>query len=281
MSYGDFLVWLENELNIDDDGEFDTLQSRLADYYRRVSGLSKESAESRAEANVHTLGRFNFPVHACGYNWLQSNSDSAATLARRVSEIIAGYRRARMTCDKAILVTHSMGGLVARYYSEVVGGQDDLLGIVHGVMPTTGAPVFYRRMKSGTASDPLVSLPGQPARYWATAPEDNGSQFMQFRLGVAVAIIESYALYQTLSKQDKDARDYTKMAGAFVLVASAIADTAASSINMVMVMGKYHATDVGKAAQFRLGGFSFWGGCWRRWGRCLVRLMMVVKLKLR
>lgn len=152
MSYGDFLVWLENELNIDDDGEFDALQSRLADYYRRISGLSVEAAESRAEANVHTLGRFNFPVHACGYNWLQSNSDSAAALAQRVDEIIAGYRKARMTCRQAILITHSMGGLVARYYSEVSGGNADLLGIVHGVMPTTGAAVFYRRMKSGTES---------------------------------------------------------------------------------------------------------------------------------
>ncbi|MCK0745600.1 esterase/lipase family protein, partial [Chromohalobacter nigrandesensis] len=106
------------------DSEFDALQPHLADYYRRVAGLSAEVAESRAERNVHTLGRFNFPVHACGYNWLQSNTDSAATLAKRVDEIIAGYRRARMTCDQAILVTHSMGGLVARYCSEVSRGND-------------------------------------------------------------------------------------------------------------------------------------------------------------
>lgn len=33
-----------------------------------------------------------------------------------------------------------MGGLVARYYSEVTGGRIDLLGIVHGMMPTPGAP---------------------------------------------------------------------------------------------------------------------------------------------
>ncbi|MCK0746816.1 esterase/lipase family protein, partial [Chromohalobacter nigrandesensis] len=137
------------------DSEFDALQPHLADYYRRVAGLSADAAESRAEANVHTLGRFNFPVHACGYNWLQSNTESAATLAKRVDEIIAGYRKARMTCNQAILVTHSMGGLVARYYSEVVGGRDDLLGIVHGVMPTAGAPVFYRRIKAGTASEPF------------------------------------------------------------------------------------------------------------------------------
>ena len=55
-----------------------------------------------------------------------------------------------MVCHSAILVTHSMGGLVARCYSEVDGGKDNLLGIVHGVMPTVGAGVFYRRMKCGT-----------------------------------------------------------------------------------------------------------------------------------
>ncbi|MGM0952148.1 MAG: esterase/lipase family protein [Pseudomonadota bacterium] len=150
MSYGDFLVWLENQLNIDDDADFDTLQTDLTDYYKIVRQLPEAEAEARVRANVHTLGRFNFPVHACGYNWLQSNKDSAATLARRVKDIIAGYQAARMACHSAILVTHSMGGLVARCYSEVDGGKGDLLGIVHGVMPTTGAGVFYRRMKCGT-----------------------------------------------------------------------------------------------------------------------------------
>jgi len=150
MSYGDFLVWLENQLTIDDDAEFDTMQTELTDYYRIVRQLPEAEAESRARANIQTLGRFNFPVHACGYNWLQSNKDSAATLAQRVDEIITGYQEARMTCNSAILVTHSMGGLVARHYSEVDGGKDNLLGIVHGVMPTTGAGVFYRRMKCGT-----------------------------------------------------------------------------------------------------------------------------------
>jgi len=150
MSYGDFLVWLENQLNIDDDADFDILQTDLTDYYKIVRQLPEAEAKSRAEANVQTLGRFNFPVHACGYNWLQSNKDSAGTLARRVKDIIAGYQAARMVCHSAILVTHSMGGLVARCYSEVDGGKDNLLGIVHGVMPTVGAGVFYRRMKCGT-----------------------------------------------------------------------------------------------------------------------------------
>jgi hypothetical protein len=47
-------------------------------------------------------------------------------------------------------VTHSMGGLVARYYSEVMGFKTNVLGIVHGVMPATGAAAAYKRVKAGT-----------------------------------------------------------------------------------------------------------------------------------
>ena len=51
-------------------------------------------------------------------------------------------------------MTHSMGGLVARYYSELLDGdfgQKNILGIVHGVMPDRGAPMAYKRMKAGEA----------------------------------------------------------------------------------------------------------------------------------
>lgn len=81
---------------------------------------------------------------------------------------------------------------------------------------------------------------------------------MQWRLSLVVALIESYSLYNALSKQNKGSRDYMQIAGSFILVAGSIADTAAAGVNMVM--GKYRATDIGKAARFQLGGFSFWGG---------------------
>jgi hypothetical protein len=52
-------------------------------------------------------------------------------------------------CEKVILVTHSMGGIVARSASELHGAQAKILGIVHGVQPVTGAPAAYWRMKAG------------------------------------------------------------------------------------------------------------------------------------
>lgn len=148
MSYGEWLVWLENALN---DGH-----SADTDYGRKglravmcetgIPGLDK-----LAHAEVALSYRYQFPVHAVGYNWLASNAVSAERLATRIDEITAWYRnRFRYQCDKVILVTHSMGGLVARYYTEVLGGRDKVLGVVHGVMPATGAAAVYRRMKAGT-----------------------------------------------------------------------------------------------------------------------------------
>jgi hypothetical protein len=46
-----------------------------------------------------------------------------------------------------------MGGLVARYASQVSGYQNKILGIVHGVIPDLGSPAAYRRMKVGAAQE--------------------------------------------------------------------------------------------------------------------------------
>lgn len=50
--------------------------------------------------------------------------------------------------DEVIILTHSMGGLVGRAYAKEQKGQH-LAGIYHNVMPATGAPAFYKRLKAG------------------------------------------------------------------------------------------------------------------------------------
>jgi pimeloyl-ACP methyl ester carboxylesterase len=111
---------------------------------------------------ANRFGKIYFPVFACGYNWLKSNDDSADLVVKRVDEVIA---RISKSCyfkkpEKVILVTHSMGGLVARRAAQKLG--DKVLGVVHGVMPTEGAPVTYRRFKAGTEAswDGLVGWLG-------------------------------------------------------------------------------------------------------------------------
>ena len=91
---------------------------------------------------------FLFPLHVFGYNWLRSNAESASELSDYITSVFETYH-GRLAIEKVILVTHSMGGLVARHYSENLGGQNKILGIVHGVMPDLGSPATYRRMKTG------------------------------------------------------------------------------------------------------------------------------------
>lgn len=92
-----------------------------------------------------------FPVHAMGYNWLQSNEDSARIVSRRIKNLILDYQRSGFACEKVIVISHSMGGLLARalIHPDMGNINDKILGIVHGVMPALGAPAAYRRMRCG------------------------------------------------------------------------------------------------------------------------------------
>lgn len=92
-----------------------------------------------------------FPVYAFGYNWLQSNGDSARIIAARINKVIDELNGDGYECNQVIVVTHSMGGLVGRalIHPKIGNLQDKVLGIVHGVMPAIGAPAAYKRMRAG------------------------------------------------------------------------------------------------------------------------------------
>lgn len=114
MSYCTFLPWLQEALNDNQtmltnktskNGSL-TLRERLLD-----KALGAETGESPLTTEEVALSyQYLFPVHAVGYNWLQSNVDSATTLAKRIEKIIGDYKASGRKCEKVILVTHSMGG---------------------------------------------------------------------------------------------------------------------------------------------------------------------------
>lgn len=150
LSYGPWLVWLENALNDFSSargGERDQLIDQLLNAMKGEEALVRDA--------VALSYRYCFPVFASGYNWLDDNTASAILLGKRIDTIIARYQKENKKCEKVIIVTHSMGGLVARYCSEVSKYSDKIFGIVHGVMPAIGAAAVYRRMKSGT-EDPTA-----------------------------------------------------------------------------------------------------------------------------
>ncbi|MCJ7957061.1 MAG: alpha/beta hydrolase [Pseudomonas sp.] len=112
-------------------------------------------------------GGYRMPVHACGYNWLDSNEEAALRLAGRIDELMHQYGR---NCQQVILVTHSMGGLVARRCAQLPGMTTKIAGVVHGVMHATGAPVAYRRCKVGMADeDPIAGAVIGPSGQEVTA----------------------------------------------------------------------------------------------------------------
>ncbi|MCA6963741.1 esterase/lipase family protein, partial [Pectobacterium odoriferum] len=151
-SYGETLDRLQYLLSDDDilmDNYFREAQLQTA--RQRFTGvrIGDEPAEQVLTESETAHGhRFLYPLHVFGYNWLQSNADSATLLGAYIRKVLGDYH-GRLAVNRVILVTHSMGGLVARHYSENMNGQENILGMVHGVMPDLGSPAAYRRMKTG------------------------------------------------------------------------------------------------------------------------------------
>lgn len=88
------------------------------------------------------------PVYAVGYDWRQSNMDSGPFLNRRIGDVLKAHPLAK----QVVVVTHSMGGLVTRS-ALAQGGQAQIAGVVHTVMPSDGAVVAYRRFFTGADDD--------------------------------------------------------------------------------------------------------------------------------
>lgn len=151
-SYGEPLHTLQCMLNDGDillDNLINSRRRRTTRQFLIGEDLGAEKGEEALTgAEVRHSYDFLFPLHVFGYNWLQSNADSAQHLERFIKKVLNTYH-GRLAVSKVILVTHSMGGLVARHYSENMNGSDNILGIVHGVMPDLGSPAAYRRMKTG------------------------------------------------------------------------------------------------------------------------------------
>lgn len=148
-SYGDFLKYLEYQLShvFQDKKPYGDWFAVLQQQDAQRWGAHKAAAfDPVTEDELRQLVRIRFPVYAVGYNWLQSNELSARYLAQKIEEILLQWPKPHR-CEKVLVVTHSMGGLVARRCSQFI--PDKILGVVHGVMPALGAAAAYKRMRAG------------------------------------------------------------------------------------------------------------------------------------
>lgn len=170
-SYQNFLIWLDIKMNASRDpmawSDFTISSEKSKDdpleHLKRtlhpgigmtLHGLPEfsedgEKVEKVTSDDLLKRSKSSYPVYAFGYNWLDSNQTAAELLDKRIKKVIKENNNGPVKCTQVILVTHSMGGLVARACNQRSGMTQLILGIVHGVMPTTGAPVAYRRCKVG------------------------------------------------------------------------------------------------------------------------------------
>jgi pimeloyl-ACP methyl ester carboxylesterase len=91
---------------------------------------------------------FKTPAYAFGFNWTSSPETSGDLLAEFILNTLAHHKKDG-PCRHVIIITHSMGGLVARAAAKLHGADASILGIIHTVQPASGAPVTYSRMKTG------------------------------------------------------------------------------------------------------------------------------------
>ncbi|WP_175835419.1 esterase/lipase family protein [Burkholderia anthina] len=157
MYYGKFLVWLEGALN---DYSAGTNYGQNGLRKQIIGDLIAPGFDALSYDEVSLSHRYQLPVHAVGYNWLQSNALSAEHLSSEIDRFTKFYRdKYSWKCEKVIVITYSMGGLVARYCSEAIkGGRDKILGIVHGVMPATGAATAYQHVRGGNHAPATSTL---------------------------------------------------------------------------------------------------------------------------
>jgi pimeloyl-ACP methyl ester carboxylesterase len=153
-SYGQLLTELQLNLN----STFNSVWGKpsresfwlmLDKFDRGLWGARKEGVTSEiTDDELLKFAEYHYPIYGFGYNWLQSNETSAEHLKNRIDEIISFWTGRKRICSSVILVTHSMGGLVARACSKQI--PEKILGVIHGVMPAAGAPACYRRVACGT-----------------------------------------------------------------------------------------------------------------------------------
>jgi pimeloyl-ACP methyl ester carboxylesterase len=177
-SYHSFLLWLEEQLNPDNRNpvywhEFyqdettigpipdPNVEPKLLPGIRMgIEGQPFGAEKPFKPVTTDDLlkrSKFVSPVYAVGYNWLASNRDGAQYLREKILAIIKENDAGSFRCEQVIVVTHSMGGLVARACALLPQMAEKIAGIVHGVMPATGAAVAYRRCKVGMRDEDFGS----------------------------------------------------------------------------------------------------------------------------
>jgi pimeloyl-ACP methyl ester carboxylesterase len=136
-----------NRFNTTSEGALHLRAEKITNFYHLVSDFYGDLCFAMQEKLAIKLKSLNKPisprVYCCGYDWRQDNNDSSLLLGKVVAQ-------AQKDCDgeKVILIAHSMGGLVSRYYCKT-GGEKNVLALFLLGSPSLGAPKSYWMLRAG------------------------------------------------------------------------------------------------------------------------------------
>lgn len=187
-SYHPFMGELQDKLNKLSEYNFKECKTEFKEWAAE-HGLDAPTAWGASQGNplseddILHAANYQFDVWAGGYNWLRSNRESGKAIQDLIDNVILPFynegkkvtvkdtpdglgssacsiqrkRPSRPIAQKVIVVTHSMGGLVSRALTEI-HHCDRVMGVSHGVMPATGAPATYKRMRAGFEGSAQIFL---------------------------------------------------------------------------------------------------------------------------
>lgn len=124
----------------------------LIPYLWKIDGYGALAARLKRAFRIER-GRnyFEFP-----YDWRRDNRAAARRLARLSDEWLRGWRESTGNAGaKLIIVAHSMGGLVAQYFLEVLGGWRDAKALLTFGTPFRGSVNALRALSEGIRKGPF------------------------------------------------------------------------------------------------------------------------------
>ncbi|HEU4709914.1 MAG TPA: hypothetical protein VFS76_00035 [Pyrinomonadaceae bacterium] len=117
----------------------------------KIDGYSKLCTYIKQRFDVvDGLNFFEFP-----YDWRRDNRVSAKKLARLSHEWLKKWRERSNSDAKLILIAHSMGGLVSRYFLEVLGGWKDTRALFSFGTPYRGSLNALDALANGIRKGPF------------------------------------------------------------------------------------------------------------------------------
>lgn len=117
----------------------------------KIDGYSKIADHIKKTFDVtEGVNFFQFP-----YDWRRDNRVSAKILARKTHEWLTTYRASKSPKAKLILVAHSMGGLVSRYFIEVLDGWKDTRALITFGTPYRGSLNAVDGLSNGVKKGPM------------------------------------------------------------------------------------------------------------------------------